>query len=167
MVKILLHRGRGAISKLIQWQTRSPYSHASLLFDNGQVVEAREFKGVRWLKRPDWEKEEIDVFEVETTPEQNSAIWIFVNCQCGKPYDYTMVARFVSRRQETRKSSGKWFCSELVFAAFQKAGIELLARTEPWEVSPGLLAKSPLLKEVKPSTLNIQPLTLNAEAGGN
>lgn len=59
-----------------------------------------------------------------------------------------MVARFVTRRQADRESAGKWFCSELVFAAFQAAGIDLLARTEAWEVSPGLLLRIPFGKEL-------------------
>lgn len=69
----------------------------------------------------------------------------FLKLQAGKKYDYTMVARFLTRRQESRASSEKWFCSELVFAAVQVAGVDLLRDTEPWEVSPGLLARSPFL----------------------
>src|SRR5690606_21875536 len=70
----------------------------------------------------------------------------FLEKQTGKSYDYRMVFRFITRLQETRKSRGKWFCSELVFAALQQCGIDLLSRTEPWEVSPGLLARSPYLQ---------------------
>ncbi len=54
----------------------------------------------------------------------------------GKKYDYTMVARFVTREQEDRDSNGKWFCSELVCATSRKGGIDLLARTGAWEGSP-------------------------------
>jgi hypothetical protein len=52
----------------------------------------------------------------------------------------------VSRRQASRKAAGVWFCSELAFAAARQAGISLLGATEPWEVSPGLFARSPLLR---------------------
>jgi hypothetical protein len=41
--------------------------------------------------------------------------------------------------------NARWFCSELVFAALAHAGVHLFARIEPWAVSPGLLAISPLL----------------------
>jgi hypothetical protein len=41
----------------------------------------------------------------------------FLTAQLGKPHDYTMVARFITRRQESRRTSGKWFCSELTFDA--------------------------------------------------
>lgn len=145
---IALHRGRGFIGKAIQWQTRSVYSHASVLVSEATAIEAREFIGVRcvlanMLAQPG---ERVDFFTVAGLTEAQAAIaGEFLWAQVGKSYDYTMVARFISRRQADRKQAGKWFCSELVFAALAKAGVELLARVEPWEVSPGLLARSPLL----------------------
>jgi hypothetical protein len=87
----------------------------------------------------------VDLFRVRATEAQELSIAIFLTDQLGKPYDYTMVARFISRRQAAREQSGKWFCSELVYYAFMQAGINLLDRIEPWAVSPGLLALSPLL----------------------
>lgn len=148
---IALHRGRGLLSRLIQWQTRSEYSHASLQLPDGLCVEAREGVGVRALPElaiaPG---ESVDLFRVEgVTATQHAEIAAFARAQLGKPYDYTMVARFVSRRQESRASRGKWFCSELVYAACQQAGVVLLRDTEPWEVSPGLLARSPRLLPVR------------------
>lgn len=163
---VAMHRGVSGIGKAIQWQTRSVYSHAALVFEAADVrfhmpdfwpregrevpvfgrvvIESREFKGV-WARGlnhgRDW-SEGIDLFQVEVTPEEWLRVFGFARGQIGKGYDYLMVLRFVSRRQESRRSSGKWFCSELVFAAFQKAGIDLLARTEPWEVSPGMLSRS-------------------------
>lgn len=146
-----LHRGTGLVSKAIQWQTRSPYSHASVMCRNGCGIEAREGKGVRITA--DWLKfkapgEQVDLFVVDVTEAQANSIEAFLLEQVGKKYDWTMVARFITRRQESRDSSGKWFCSELVFAAFQQAGVDLLRDTQPWEVSPGLLGKSPLLRLV-------------------
>ena len=147
-VLLALHRGPGIIGTLIRWQTRSPYSHASLYCPGDGVVEAREGHGVRRLSQLDpLPGETIDLFEVPSaTPEQLARLWQFAQAQVGKPYDYTMVLRFVSRRQASRKEAGKWFCSELAFGAFRHAGIDLLARTEPWEVSPGWLPRSPLAR---------------------
>lgn len=144
-----LHRGTGVIGKLIRWQTRGEYSHASFILPDGLFVEAREFIGVRALPRLQVARgETVDLFTVHATEAQVVAVAAFAREQLGKPYDYTMVARFVSRRQAARTSSGKWFCSELVFAALQQAGINLLRDTEAWEVSPGLLARSPLLSRI-------------------
>ena len=118
------------------------------------TIEAREFRGVRMTEGVvKAAAGAVDLFSVNSpqgaqrsTEEALGKVWFFAKEQIDKGYDYTMVARFVSRRQEQRSSSDKWFCSELVFAALQKAGIDLLRDVEPWAVSPGLLAKSPLLK---------------------
>lgn len=152
-VYIALHQAPGLIARLIRWQTRSEYSHASLVFMNdGEmdcVIEAREGHGVRCLEGLHAKPGElIDVCRVEMTEAQAQEIFEFALAQVGKSYDWTMVARFVTRRQEARSSTGRWFCSELVYAAFLQANINLLRRTEPWEVSPGLLARSPLLKSI-------------------
>ena len=150
---VALHRGEGFIAQAIQWQTRSVYSHASVVFEEtGVVIEAREFKGVRSIL---WDEvaasgEAVDVFRVKgLLPEVEEAVGEFLQAQLGKPYDYTMVARFITRRQGAREESGKWFCSELVFAAFAQAGVKLLERIEPWAVSPGMLRLSTRLEEIE------------------
>lgn len=150
-VYIALHKGPGLIGTLIRWQTRSAYSHASLLCVGDGVIEAREGHGVRRMTKLDPKpSEEIDLFCIAAaSPMQLHAVWAFAQAQVGKPYDYTMVARFISRRQASRKESGRWFCSELAFAAFLHAGLPLLRDTQPWEVSPGLLARSTHLSFVK------------------
>lgn len=146
---ICLHSSNSLVSRLIRWQTRSGYSHASFEFPDGMVMESREWKGVRMLTAHEQaDGETIDRFTVYATPFQAAKVRAFCFDQLGKPYDWTMVARFVTRRQESRASSGKWFCSELVFAACLHAGIVLLRDTQPWEVSPGLLARSPFLHKI-------------------
>jgi uncharacterized protein YycO len=142
-----LHRAPGVFGRLIRWQTRSDYSHASLYCVGLGVIEAREGKGVH--RMPGYEPKRGEVIELyrvnAMTDEEMNSAWTFAASQIGKAYDWTMVARFVTRRQESRPSSEKWFCSELVYAAFHHAGHELLRATQPWEVSPGLLARSPYL----------------------
>ncbi|MBX3751391.1 MAG: hypothetical protein KF897_15035 [Opitutaceae bacterium] len=145
-VTVALFQGPGLVSRLIRWQTRSAYSHAAIVLPSGAVIESREGIGVRQLPHLEPKNgEQIDFFAVEVTEEQLAKITAFLHRQLNKGYDWTMVARFITRRQESRASRGRWFCSELVFAAFLHAGVILLRGTEPWEVSPGLLARSPLL----------------------
>ena len=142
---ILLTRSSGIIGALIRWQTRSMWSHAAVLV-NGYVYEAREGSRVRRMLSKDWRHGTITgAFPVSITEEQMVQMMDFLDNQIGKSYDYGSVLRFISRRQESRKGSGKWFCSELVFAAFREAGVQLLKRVEPWAVSPGLLSLSPLI----------------------
>ena len=154
-MRIALVKGTGLICRFIRWQTRSEFSHAAILDSNGVVYEAAT-TGVRSWRAISTDDEgiyaalkrkfgaELEILNVETTPDQERAVLQFLWRQLSKRYDFTMVFRFLTREQEARSSTNKWFCSELVFAAFQKAGINLLERIEPWEVSPGLLAYSPL-----------------------
>jgi uncharacterized protein YycO len=146
---IRLHSSSGLFGSLIRWQTRSRYSHASIEFPNEIVIEAREGCGVHSLLAPrPSDDETVDRFLVHASEYQVERVRAFCLDQLGKPYDWTMVLRFISRRQESRKSRGQWFCSELVFAACLQAGIVLLRDTQPWEVSPGLLARSPFLHKL-------------------
>lgn len=148
-LRIALFAGNSLLSKGIQWQTRSHWSHAALILRTGALIEAREFIGVRQLPQLHvMPGERVNLFDVDVTDSQASMVEGFAIRQLSKKYDWTMVLRFLSRRQANRESAGKWFCSELVFAAFAHAGIELLRDTEPWEVSPGLLGRSPLLRPV-------------------
>lgn len=156
-VYVCLHRGTSVVSRLIRWQNRSDYSHASLMLPMGQHIESREGKGVLWhreftLTNP---TEKVDFYAVNgLDAEALDKLHAFLAAQKGKAYDWPMVFGFVSRsRTEGHESGGKWFCSELVFAALAAAGVPLLARTDAWEVAPGLLARSPklsLLEEANP-----------------
>lgn len=151
-ITFLFYGAASPISAAIRWQTRSQYSHVAILLPPGihpditvpTVIEAREFRGV--IRRPLDEADQRAAAYVAYYPDilaRRATDWLFD--QVDKPYDYTMVLRFLTRRQETRRSTGKWFCSELAFAYAAKLGIAPLSETQPWEASPGLLARSPLL----------------------
>lgn len=140
--RILLFRGRGLVSALIRCQTGSQYSHAALLLPDGSIIEAWQGAGVRqrWLK--DWC--EVDVFAVRgMTETQWQAAIGYAKAQVGKKYDWCGVLRVAARFRTPDNS--RWFCSELVFKALEVAGVRLLRHVRACEVSPGMLAKSPLL----------------------
>jgi uncharacterized protein YycO len=146
-----LYRGHSILSRAIQFQSRSPYSHAAWIFDNQSVVEAWIPDGVRYSTHfckghtPGTVIELFDFIEPLTEAE-HSQIAGFLMGQRGRRYDYLGVLKFLSRRRATEDDS--WFCSELVFAACLSAGRRLLSGVEPWRVYPGMLAMSPLLKKV-------------------
>lgn len=150
MLRVALHHGSSLVSRAIRLQTRSAWNHASLVFPSGMLVESLEGQGVTDTRTLDAVRatERVQTFVVPGLSEpQARAAMAFALAQLGKPYDWTMVLRFITRRQEDRKSTGAWFCSELVAAAFRHAGYPLLHRVEPWAVAPGTLALSPLLVE--------------------
>lgn len=144
---VLLFRGRGILSSLIRWQTRSAYSHAALHLGSGRIIESWQGAGVRVASLNDWSN--VTQFRVRgMTGEQWQRALTFAHYEIGAGYDYLGVIRFVSRRRLPLNE--RWFCSELVFASLKFGGVRLLERTEAAEVSPGMLALSPLLEEVSP-----------------
>lgn len=142
VLRVALFTGGDPIAKLVKWQTRTPYSHAALLLPCKQrVVESYPGTGVRirYLSREDWAK--IDLFAVENlTPDLSRQAQAFCERERGKGYDWRSVLRFVTRRPA--RENGRWFCSELVYAALAHVNIHLLARIEAHNVSPGMLALS-------------------------
>lgn len=151
---ILLYRGIGFISRVIEWQTFSDYSHAAWWCQNGTVIEAWHTKtedrkltlknGVQRHDSPATIHKPGTVVDVFSVPGINEdAVEQFLIQQIGKDYDFAPVLRgFVFRVK--RDNPDKWFCSELVHAACADAGVEL-QRAPSWKVSPGLLSFSPLL----------------------
>ena len=155
-MRSLLYRGKGIVSWLIRWQTRSQYSHAALLFSDGLLVESMQGYGVR-VRALD-PKEEVDQFEVKgITAHEVAKVREFALGEVGHGYDYWAIVRFISRNR--MPDNERWFCSEFDFAALRFAGIKLLERIEDWAVSPALLALSPLLKSVEPQAKPVSCLS--------
>lgn len=143
--------GKSLVSRLIRWRTWSKVSHTAAFFAGPQgyeVIEAWEGK----VRRQPWTKghtpgTRIELYRVPCTPEQRRVFYAFLGEQEGKDYDFFGILGFMVRaRTESKKS---WFCSELVFAAAQEAGINLLSRIEPYQVAPGTLDTSPLMEPVE------------------
>lgn len=148
-MRIALYQGTSVISRLIRWQTRSVYSHAAFVCDDGRVIEAwqpcvRVVRGLSAQHRPGTV---VDLFEfvAPLSAAEKSLIYGYAMCDLGTPYDYGAVLRFVTRKPEGERSRAKLFCSEQVFSRCALAGRVLLERTEAWRVPPDWIARSPLL----------------------
>jgi uncharacterized protein YycO len=148
--KVLLWRGdyptAGPIDHAICWQTRSPVCHAAILlpYSRNEIVEAMQFVGVRvrFLKEEDWKH--IEVYDViGMTPAQWVETVRFLEGEVGCGYDYRSICRFLTRKKAGSK--GRWFCSELTFAAIDRSRFRLLQRISEWAVNPGHLRLSPFL----------------------
>lgn len=145
-VQVALFKNSGPIASLIKWQTDSPYSHAALLFrgETGDILlQSNPGRGVHWTANPDLRRADIFDYVEHIHSGLAFSMYNFAKAQLGKGYDYFGVARFISRRR--LPENDRWFCSELVFAAFRSVGIRLLERIEAWQVDPGMLSFSPLL----------------------
>lgn len=145
-MKIALFKSNGFFYNFIKFFTKGEYTHAGIFLTNGKVAEVKPFHKV--AIEPDiYYKNKsgtiLELYDVEITSEQETIIMDFITKQLGKSYDYWTILGFVFyKTKEGRKSYGRWFCSELVFAAFEKAGINLLERTNAWNVSPVMISYS-------------------------
>ena len=150
---VTFYVGISKISKIIKfftWAGGDGPSHAAFERGNGQVIEAWHKGGVREVVSRDHGHTpgtKIIRFKIEgMTVLQEERMVEFMLNQLRKKYDWWGIASFIRRKVWHRDNA--WFCSELVFAAAKHVGIDLLARIEPYKVSPALLFTSPLLIKI-------------------
>jgi uncharacterized protein YycO len=155
MVLIQMHKGTSLFSRLIRWFSRSTYSHVSVWFvdltdpHGGTVIESIEPNGVREVPA-DWYRAargdgRITLYAYRhpmNTWEQH-AMAACMRKEIGAAYDWAGVFRFVTRRRHAHDD--RWFCSEIAAHASAAAGRPLFEQTEPWEVQPGDIPRSPVL----------------------
>lgn len=136
------------ISRLIRWQTRSPYSHAAFLLDEGSVIEAWQpcVRHVKDLSTQHTPGTRVDIFAFADglSPMEDMRLGSLLFADVGTPYDYRSIFRFMTREQRDG-SKRRLFCSEQVYSRCAAIGRELLARTESWRVPPDWIARSPHL----------------------
>src|SRR5258705_13928546 len=125
-MQILLHHGTGRINALIRWQTRSHYAHASVLLhdDDNVIVQSLPGKGVHVTRLSPHDWRGVDRFHISTSVPFEGITGQFLFNQVGKKYDYASIFRFLTR-EKSPSNLRRWFCSELVFAAFTAGGLRL------------------------------------------
>lgn len=163
---ILLSRASGIVSRGIRTISDSPVSHAALYIGDGQVVEAlADGVVLNQLAGSVASNEVVVAFRYPgMTQEQGLRVRDFAGQNLGARYNYFGVVRqapfSVDRRicerlpaalrqrctagmariYLGRGDSDTFFCSQLVVAAFQHAGVPLTSADPRW-VSPGDLAR--------------------------
>jgi len=160
---VLASKGISLTSRLIRWwQWGFPYTHIAYCLDlsdpNDPYVMEAWWNGVRkgWFSEVHTPGTEFAVFSVEVSKSQKTQVERFLHSQIGRKYDWLGILGFPLRNWKL-ESKNRWFCSELIFAAFKQAGVELLKNTHPSEVSPRLFLKSPLIQFEYASRLPSNP----------
>lgn len=151
-MRFALVRGRGVVSGMIQWFTRSVYSHAAIVFADGVVYEAtpRGFVRAAGLSENNGGCQ-VDLFAyVEPlTAAEVSVARAMCEGMLGRNYDYTMLLGFPGRLNfEPASSQRQLFCSEslMLVAMALGPGRRLLERVAPWKVPPDWIPMSPRLR---------------------
>lgn len=149
MIRLLFTRQPTIWSHAIRHAQRSPYSHVTLLLPDGGY-DARFWRGVAryplstiWA----WLESECSGYTVGIVQDaDHERAHRFCRSQVGKPYDWKAVLGIGLHRDW--RDDAAWFCSELVAAALEYAGIEPVAK-DASRVTPDDLLRSPVLTIVK------------------
>jgi len=158
---VFMYRGRGFQSSIIQWVTRSPYSHAGIsawLNDRLMIMEAKsngvvaspfsrsvgQYHGdVEWFSSTQ-----------EISEEDRLKMVIFAQEELGKTYGrwktivlgiQTLFQRNPDKRDRLRKQK-KLFCSEYIAQIYNSIGLDLKKKTSDHFMKPADIANSPLLE---------------------
>jgi len=155
---ILLYKGEAFTSRLIQWRTKSLYSHVAVVVEPGISLgiesNTGHQSGVRAFDLRKLDPTAVDVFRVKDGLSfDREAVISFLVGRLGAPYDLGGVVwlgtlkLFGLRAQANRFQKEKdYFCSELVYEAFNAAGLDIVPQVDQADItSPGDIAESPNL----------------------
>ena len=143
MIKLRFLDNSGIVPALIKVFTWSQISHVEFALADGYLGAVAP-GGVQ-LRALDYTVAKKEWFGVVSCPDEQAKVVIdFARAQIGKPYDYPQILGIILHQDWGNKRS--WFCSELVFASFAQAGINLLDREVSDRITPYELFCSPLVK---------------------
>lgn len=159
---ILLYKGRSFMSRLIEWNTGSLYSHVSVVA-NARMNLAIESNtgsqsGVRALDLRKLQADEVDVYRVKPGQAfKQEQVISYLVASLGSHYDYPGVIwlgllKLLRLKKQANKfqSEKDYFCSELVYEAFHSAGLDIVPQISEADItSPGDIARSPVLEKIK------------------
>jgi uncharacterized protein YycO len=133
-IRIQIVTSPGPISAAIRFETRCWASHVEFVeMVDGHTLGSRSKGGVMLRKGSLDRYSKVEQFTANGINEAYE--WALM--QVGKPYDYSAIAGITLNRNWRNES--RWFCSELVAAAFEHAGCPILS-TRPsigiWRITP-------------------------------
>ena len=163
---VLLYKGKGFLSRLIQWATKSPYNHVAIAIEPHirLAIESNTChqSGVRGLDLKNLDDKEVDVFRVKQGIGFDGDRMIsFLISHLGVKFDFTGViwlgvlkvfsffTVFQMKPHNKFQKSKDYFCSELCYAAFMAGGLDIVPQVEDADVtSPGDIARSERLGKI-------------------
>lgn len=163
---ILLYRGKGFTSWLIEVGTKSAYSHVAVVIDPGIFIgiesNTGHQSGVRAMDLRKANDKEVDVFRVKAENSfDGGKVLSFLVAHLGAGYDYLGVGWLGVLKAASWVTGGKfqghnafqidkdYFCSELVYQAFKEGGLDIVPQVPDADItSPGDIAKSAVLDKI-------------------
>lgn len=149
---VVLERGHSKFSAIIMWVDHGDYSHALLWMGGGDFLEAvgtgvRPVGWVRTLVRnpEDW------IVLRHPDPAAGAAAARQSRAMAHKKYD--LWGALNSPYAFARLSPTRLFCSQLVAAAYEKAGFPLVTAKAAYQITPNTLLRDSTLQPVLPIPL--------------
>lgn len=135
-MRIFLCRSHTFPSYVVRGCTWSPWSHAAIGTGPaiGTVIESKPTMGVQegWFSDFIWDNDVIEALDLYCKDE-DAAIQ-FARDQIGKPYDFGGVIA-IPFHQRDWHDPNRWFCFELVAAAFEAGGTPLFRKDALYRVT--------------------------------
>lgn len=134
---VAFYKGKGLVSNIIKFWTRSNYSHCELVFNNGASYSADTKMPMHTrFSTQTMLSEEWDFINLQITCDDEREIEDFCLEELGCSYDWKgiLLSQFINFGYHSKT---KWFCSEVCVGALQHIG--LFPGIKPNRVSPGKL----------------------------
>lgn len=148
MLTLRFSRGNGLAGWVVRTFTWSPFAHCGFKLDNGMVLDATPELGVTLREaRDDATTQYWRLVDPPPGVEERALKWAMD--QRGLPYDWTAIEGFIMRRDWHKND--RFFCSELIEAAFDRAGWPLVR--DSWladRITPRDLLLSERITRVRP-----------------
>ena len=155
---IFMFKAEYGFSKIIAWLTDSKYSHTGVVVSSEMslLIEASAGGGVRATDIRKLNRD-YDVFRIiETFSYDLNKVISFLVANLGANYDFmgVLYLGFLKLLRQKNKANelqrkNDWFCSELLVAAFQAGGIDIVPQVSEADVtSPGDISTSQIVEMV-------------------
>ena len=159
---VIMYEGKSMVPKLVSWFTRSPYSHAGIAvwWNERLMVMEATMRGVmvmplsRSILRHKG-KAEWFISKQEISDEDRLRMVIFAQEELGKSFARwkavlfglkILLNRNLSKKDQLRMEN-KLFCSQYVAQIYNSIGLDLKKNREDRFMSPGDIARSPLMEK--------------------
>lgn len=144
MLTLRFVQGKGFGSQAIAIFSAGHLSHVDVKMPDGMLLGARSDDvggGEGVLERPDPYEQVAQVVyaTIPALPEQEAKFYVFLRDQLHKPYDKLAIVAFAFDRNW--RDGDAWYCSELIAAALEAAGILTKTLYLPFnKITPVMLA---------------------------
>lgn len=150
---ILLIRHSGILSSFIRWYTKSDYAHVAISIGDEYICEIDMFEKLNIKKNP---YQDFDVFRykhnLSSSQKKKLSKYLLNKVKTNKGYDWfrilSIFLQYTFRFPVIMDEKNKVICSELIDISYKHIGIDLVPWRATGDVTPGDLARSPVLKQV-------------------